>query len=124
MDAVKYLKLKKRMGNGCNVGSNCDGCVLRNNLYKMDCLIYELEHPEEAVAAVGKWVEEHPVKTRMDKFLEIYPDAIVNTIIDGTFVDICLLLVDSLYGKCNLQSEDINNCLLCKISYWNEEVEE
>lgn len=66
----------------------------------------------------------HPSKiTRMDKFLEMYPNAIVNTVIDGTFVDICPLLVNSLYGKCNLQSEDINDCSLCKISYWNEEVE-
>ena len=125
MDAIKYFRIKNRMTKGCKYLRDCSQCVLNadDNHYEIDCEQFELQHPEEAVAAVEKWAEEHPVKTRKDKFLEMYPNAFVNTVPDGTFVDICPLDVNISYGKCNLQSEDINDCLLCKISYWNEEVE-
>ncbi len=126
MDAIKYFKEKKRMTKDCNIKCR-DECPLDyyNNTEQLGCHVFETTYPEEAIAIVEKWSNEHPPKiTRMDKFLEMYPNAIVNTVIGGTFVDICPLLVNRFYGKCNFQSEDINDCTLCRISYWNKEVEE
>ena len=46
-----------------NTGTNC-GC---------DAL--EEEHPDKAIEIVKKWGEEHPVKTLLDKFFEVFPNA-------------------------------------------------
>lgn len=56
MDAVKYFKTKNRMTKGCSEVSNCSQCVLSadNNHYEIFCATFEMQHPEEAVAAVEK----------------------------------------------------------------------
>lgn len=116
MDAVKYLKIKKRMTTGCT--SNCSQCALYadNNPYGEDCTVFEIQYPEEAVAAVEKWAEEHPTKTRMDEFIEKYPKATVFK--NDEYIDMCPASIDATRTCPNWE------CKRCKLEYWNEEVEE
>ena len=118
MDAVKYLKIKNRMTKGC-IYSNCPQCVLHsdNNPYEMDCLTFEMEIPEEAVAAVEKWAEEHAANTRMSDFLEKFPKAEVPKYGYDEYIDICPVSIDTARTCPN------GKCKKCKLEYWNEEVE-
>ena len=83
MDAIKYFEEKKRMLDSLGrvnyrcTGVDCDECPLgyTNNGKKVSCGGLELEYPEEAVAIVEKWVEEHPQKTILMDFLEKFPKA-------------------------------------------------
>lgn len=120
MDAVKYFKIKNRMTKGCSEDSNCSQCVLDadNNPYDIDCGTFELQHPEEAIAAVEKWAEEHPPKTRMDKFLKTYPKAKVVKYGYDKYIDICPVSIDTT------RICPTGECKNCKFEYWNEEVED
>ena len=74
MDAVKFIKEKLRM---CNNIKDCKDCGLsyHNNKTNKPCEAYIKEYPEEAVAIVEKWSQEHPRKTMLSDFLEKYPNA-------------------------------------------------
>lgn len=80
MDAVKFLKERERMcGSFGELG--CGGCEiygLRNAvacIFTPSCETYCNEHPEKVVPIVEKWSAEHPVKTRLQDFLEKHPNA-------------------------------------------------
>ncbi|MBE5035691.1 hypothetical protein [Gallibacter intestinalis] len=121
MDAVKYLKIKNRMTKRCSRSrpSDCSQCVLDfdNNHYKITCEMFELQHPEEAVAAVEKWGEKHP-ETRMSDFLKKFPKAEVLKYGYDEYIDICPVYIDTTRNCPN------GECKKCKLEYWNEEVEE
>lgn len=75
MDAVEFLKMKKRMCESY-VGS-CMGCPIRDAKHEkcMSCEKYMREYPVETVAIVEKWLAEHPIKTRQSEFLKLFPNA-------------------------------------------------
>lgn len=81
MDAIKYFEEKKRMldslgrKSGICSGVNCSDCPFYAFKRGLLCGEFESEHPEEAVAIVEKWAEEHPQKTMLQDFLEKYPNA-------------------------------------------------
>ena len=85
MDAIRYFEEKKRMLNSLGRKSGrCDGldcydCPFSrfNNERKLQCSAFESEYPEEAVAIVEKWAEEHPQKTLLMDFLEKFPKAML-----------------------------------------------
>ena len=60
MDAVKYLKERERM---CKK-SACFDCQFyeKNNHAGVNCMSLDRKCPEEAVSAVEKWSEEHPIR--------------------------------------------------------------
>lgn len=120
MNAVKYLKIKIRMTKGCIRSDNCFQCVLssENNPYKVHCETFELQHPEEAVAAVEKWAKEHLHETRMGDFLKKFPKATVLKCADDEYIDICPTYIN------NTRTCPKGECKRCKIEYWNEEAEE
>lgn len=84
MKNFNYLKEKARMlksiGGGAEYNKNCHGecadCALsfHHNQYSEGCIVFEIRHPEEAEAAVRKWAEEHPRKTRKNFLLEHFPE--------------------------------------------------
>ena len=85
MDAVEFLKESSRMCKAFN--DNCknkDGnnfyCGLRYEANKNEesCDEYIKNHPDKAVAIVEKWAKEHPRKTRQEKFLEMFPNALIS----------------------------------------------
>lgn len=65
MDAVEYLKNKRRFMNElCR-----DGCLrcpfgIDSNGKNVECEDLEAEYPERAAEIIEKWASEHPVKTR------------------------------------------------------------
>lgn len=117
MDAIKYLKLKKKMGNDCSVDSNCYDCALNDNPYNMDCSTFELEHPREAVAAVEKWEKEH-MNNRMNKLLKYFPEAKKSK--NEEFLDIC---PEGFGEECEGGIfRSVDTCNDCKRKYWTEEI--
>ena len=75
MDAVKYLKTRKRMTKSCTIDCQKCGLFASNNGYRLYCRTFEEEHPIKAVEIAEKWEKEHPLKTRMQVFFEKFPDA-------------------------------------------------
>ena len=81
MDAIKYFEEKKRMldslgrKSGICSGVNCSDCPFYAFKRGLLCGEFEFGYPEEAVAIVEKWAEEHPQKTMLQGFLEKYPNA-------------------------------------------------
>lgn len=128
MTAVEYLKAKARMTK-TNEYITCDkdcknDCMLSlgNNPRDKSCMGFEMLYPEEAVAIVRKWAEEHPRKTRQSEFLEMFPNV---GMCDGVIaLDPCDL--DTGYEPpkgCRSECSD------CRQDYWlaeltEEEVEE
>ena len=114
MDAVKYLKEKARMTQLCKIGCcNCELSSLKHSGYN-DCLVFELANPEEAVAIIEKWSDEHPVKTRQSEFLKIFP----NAALDDDHIDICPKDIDTkIIIDCRRMCRD------CEREYWLAEVE-
>lgn len=71
MDAVEVLKIEKRM---CDTFEFCYGCPIRvlKEREDMSCREFMGAYPEEYISVVEKWAEEHPVKTKKQKFLELF----------------------------------------------------
>lgn len=76
MDALKFVKEFKRM---CHTYTEtmCKGCPREKCL---KCDIEELSDTgiKELINDVEKWSKEHPQKTRLQDFLEKYPNAPVD----------------------------------------------
>lgn len=89
------------------------GCDVNRNL--------SLEEVDELNEAILEWCKEHPVKTRQNKFLELFPNASTR----DTIIDICPCKVDCDYDCKNIRGHCGEfDCGECKKSYWLAEVEE
>jgi hypothetical protein len=77
MDALTYLKEKRRMTKNCNI--SCHDCNIYLNLCDIKsedgCTIYEFNNPEKAIEIVEKWAKENPIKTYKSVFFENFPNA-------------------------------------------------
>ena len=120
MDAVEYLKTKRRL---CKEHTECRGCPLNieEHGYAIGCPCGELERDnmEEMVRRVEKWAKEHPEKTRQSVFLERYPNA--KTDEDGVLV-ICPRSIEQ--NGCDKFDDHILMCSDCRRKYWSEEVQD
>lgn len=107
MDVVEFLSEFRRM---CKSTSDCTKCQ-----YHGDMCDNAIELLEKTVAAVEKWSQEHPRKTRQDVFMAHYPDAALD---DGV-LRVCPRNVH--------KSDEINcnntTCYFCKRVFWMQEVE-
>ena len=113
MDAIKFLKEKKRM---CTLMVGCLNCPISilNNKFGEPCGYFEKKHPEDAVAIVEKWSKEHPIKTRQSEFLKMFP----NTKVSNGVISICPKHIDSECGaNCN------EDCTKCRQNYWFAEID-
>ena len=101
----------------CKSCKTCDDCPL----YDKGCDITEMNGSELEAAneIILDWCKEHPVKTRQDKFLEMFP----NVIKSNGIIDICPLIVE-IGHECLCDTEPITDCCDCRKSYWLTEVEE
>ena len=81
MDAVKFLEELKRMCENIGDCGNCPAHFQRSGFFAC-----KLEHIPESyedfafddlVSFVEKWSAEHPVKTRLQDFMEKHPNAMV-----------------------------------------------
>lgn len=109
MDAVEYLRAFYKMCDSNKYCSSCEAIGVCQN----DC-----EKAEQMVEIVEKWAKDHPVKTRMAKLLEVFPNADVH----DWFCDIyiCPKYVEPSYKvNCN----ETQSCTDCAREYWAEEIE-
>lgn len=86
----------------------------------LSCADYANAYPEEAVAIVERWAEEHPRKTRQSEFLKMFPRA--KKALDGA-LKFCPQEVDSSF-MCPLILRNGTSCEHCREEYWLEELEE
>nr|DAG65943.1 MAG TPA: hypothetical protein [Caudoviricetes sp.] len=99
---------------------NCKDCPLgvNNNGAKMSCGDFASKYPDKANEIILNWCKEHPVETRQDRFLKMFP----NADIDYGFLDICPRTIDKYSAN---EKECLHKtCLGCKKEYWLAEVEE
>ena len=116
MDAIKFMKEKKRM---CESYSMCtEACPLKIPVYEngFTCIRYCFDNPEKAVAIVEKWSAEHPVKTRQSEILKIIPDA---TIRNGILITNPCVVNEKIKERC----KKYDYCRDCREEYWLAEVE-
>ena len=70
MDAVGYLKARRRMLGEFCYKNNCGACKL------FACCDCETdEQIEQDIKIVEQWAKENPIKTYKDALLELFPDA-------------------------------------------------
>ena len=102
----------------CNkMRPKCEKCPLGfiNNRKCEFCKDLLRGYPDKASEIILKWCEEHPIKTRQEKFLEMFPNAKVD--INGILV---------IY-PCKLEKDlecRSKHCEECRRNYWSEEAEE
>ena len=110
MDALEFLKERKRM---CNSYSDCCDCPLGSS----SCVINHTtsdEDNEKIITAVEQWSKEHPRKTRQSVFLKQWP----NVITHNGVIDILPCTIDQSLSKC-----DGKDCFKCRREFWMQEVE-
>lgn len=95
--------------------TNCQSCPLWNEGYNLRMM--NDTHLDKANEIILKWCEEHPVKTRQDRFLEMFPNAEIDTW--GT-IFICPQYTNKDFS-CKVRE---NKCLECQKEYWLAEVDE
>ena len=97
----------------------CRECPLsklntNENLY---CAEYLLKYPDKANEIILKWCEEHPIKTRQDEFLKMFPNARID--VNGA-LSICPKCVNKDFS-CQTSEK---RCISCCKEYWLAEVDE
>ena len=108
----------------CTKVGECSKCPIDRandngaHMWTGSCDNFIMEHRDEANEIILKWCEEHPVKTRKDKFLEIYPNAATQ---NGS-IAICPKTIDET-AKCG-PGVGSGLCSDCKRDYWLAEVDE
>ena len=104
----------------CESYRDCrDGCGLHEEgmLLKLSCRTFIAEHPDKAKEIVEKWAEEHPIKTRQDVYLQLFPKALVDE--DGTLKTKPCFINREMYYTCTNKK----GCEICRKNYWREETE-
>ena len=100
----------------CKFYKNCNDCALAKTT--AICQVFIEEHPDKANEIILNWCKEHPVETRQDRFLKMFPNA---NICRGC-LEISPCNVDiRQFGseKCGTKS-----CAQCRKEYWLAEVDE
>lgn len=114
MDAVEFVKTLGRM---CNI--ECTKCEFWKRRSSFEsCIVWQKEHPEEAVSLVEQWGKEYPIKTRQSEFLKLFPNVETD---DGGVID---LLPCELGEVSKTKCMEFHGCAVCRKAFWSEEVEE
>ena len=102
----------------CKNQKSCGTCPLDRRANGMDvgCVIVIREYLDQANEIILNWCKEHPVETRQDRFLKMFP----NAVLFNKIINICPNEIDIETGiYC-----DGNSCDTCKKNYWLAEVKE
>jgi hypothetical protein len=111
----KSRMIKQQKDGVCKL--DCSDCPLSisNNNTGISCSYFETGYPEEAIAIMQKWSDEHPQKTYLSEFLKYYPNAPLGD--GGTPTGICPYEL-GLMGVDDCRKD--GNCVKC----WNQPIEE
>lgn len=108
----------------CKKMSNCDDCPLGRNKNEenLDCEDFVVEEVDKANEIILKWCKEHPVETRQDRFLKMFPNTKINS--DGIImISPCTLEGGETIPKNFPCSPCTDDCVECRKKYWLAEVE-
>lgn len=109
----------------CKTITECEGCPLgsKNNGEGIACSFLMRQTPDKANEIIIKWCEEHPVETRQDRFLKMFPNAKINS--DGIImISPCTLEGGETIPKNFHCSPCTDDCVECRKEYWLAEVDE
>lgn len=127
MDAATYIKQAMRMCRA--MPADCIGCPAINAgicaaVLRTNTMLDMKGHEEKAVAIVEKWAKEHPIKTRKNKLLKMFPNADAKII--STFLSPCHLDKTENPQRCAKYGYISSSCrcIKCRDDYWDEEVSE
>lgn len=118
MTAREFLQTMKRM---CYEHGGCGACPMQKAVGpKTTCASWRIHHPDEAIAIVKKWAEEHPEKTRKtykEDYLEKFPNVQMRFDAEHTMSRPvgCRMNIYGIEGLCTGR-----NCFSC----WNVEMED
>ena len=113
MDAVEYVKQRKRM---CDYYANCGDCPACDYEW-----CSSLSGIPKMVPIVEQWVKEHPAKTRQSEFLKMWPDAEIGG--DGLpTVAPCQLNIELLQCESQKDCEERGACGKCRRDFWLKEI--
>ena len=115
MDALEFLRERKRM---CNLCKHCEGCPLERAGCGLGTSASDEEY-EKIIAAVEQWSKEHPRKTRQSVFLKQYPNAVLDK--DGV-LRICPPFVGGDIPE-KYKCICLTDCSACRREFWTQEVE-
>lgn len=99
--------------------NDCESCPfkLSGKGENVGCADFIIANTDKANEIILKWCEEHPVETRQDRFLKLYP----NSLIDGDNVShICPRYINKQF----ICQKPEKRCCDCRKEYWLAEVEE
>ena len=117
MDALEFLKERKRM---CNSYKSCNGCPLKIGTCGIGASTSD-EDSERIIATVEQWSKEHPRETRQSMFLKQWPEAAIDSY---GVLNLCPSPISkshrNIYGKCAHAGV---NCNKCRREFWMQEVE-
>ena len=113
MDVMEFFSEHRRM---CKSSSDCTKCQ-----YHGDMCDNAIELLEKTVAAVEKWSQEHPrkTKTRQDVFLEQWPEAELDK---SGCLTLCPLTVSAEHRNRDWECATLA-CSDCCREFWMQEVE-
>ena len=100
-----------RMCKACH----CNDCPLWVDAKNCDYLIRT--NPDKANEIILHWSKKHPIKTRQDMFLKVFPNAKM----DNHGVSLCCPALVDVNFKCNAENVA---CAECSKKYWLAEVDE
>lgn len=109
MDAVEFIKAKRKM---CCGQGGCSNCT------HGDCGCSDEVDAEKLISVVERWAKAHPEKTRQSEFLKMYPNAEMHENYDT--LKLCPKWVDTTFVCGELGSCTDGECLK---RYWLAEVE-
>lgn len=100
--------------------NNCRKCPLNqaNNTVGVLCSFLLGAYPDKANEIILEWVKEHPVETRQDRLLKVFPNAIRFENSNIIAIKPCDMDKDYASIPCTLTCEE------CFKEYWLAEVDE
>ena len=117
MDALEFLKERKRVCTSCK---GCDDCPLEVTQCVLSYATDDEDY-ERIIATVEQWSKEHPRKTRQSVFLEQWPGARMRA--EGV-LSICPATISPAYRADDGGCLDISKgCAVCCREFWMQEVE-
>lgn len=99
----------------CRAHHSCMECPIQKMSLCIGCA-KDISDIDEVNEKILNWSKEHPVKTRQDKFLEMFPNAHIYT--DG------VLEAKPCHIDENAECGSKDDCDICRSKYWLAEVEE
>lgn len=115
MDALEFLKERKRM---CNGYKDCIGCPLKGE--KCDIRNFSTDESyNKIISIVEQWSKEHPRKTRQSVFLEQYPETELDR---HGVLQLCPSIISAAHRSIT-RSCAAGSCANCRRKFWLQEVE-